>query len=71
MLQFITPQMECFHEFFLLFSAVGMDPADAALARVTTVRKLPHRSPEEAGGTGKKKYEKSSVKYDPMIAFIA
>ena len=38
----------------LFFSAVGMDPADAALAGVTTVRKLPHRSPEEAGGTENK-----------------
>ena len=71
MLQFITPQMECFHEFFLLFSAVGMDPADAALARVTTVRKLPHRSPEEAGGTGKKHLEKSSVKYEPIAIIIS
>ena len=67
MLQFITPQMECFHEFFLLFSAVGMDPADAALAGVTTVRKLPHRSPEEAGGTGKNILKNRRLNTNPSL----
>ena len=44
-----------------------MDPADAALAGVTTVRKLPHRSPEEAGGTGKNILKNRRLNTNPSL----